>query len=361
MNRPQPVPSILEISAYVPGAQGKGEGGEPPLKLSANESALGPSPQAIAALQAKAADAHRYPEADPYELRHALAKRYNLPAQQFICGAGSDEILTFAAQTFLRPGDEALYPEHGFLMYKISTLAAGGAPKTAPEKGLQVDVDALLAAVTGRTRLVWLANPGNPTGSIISGAEVRRLHEGLPKDVMLVLDGAYQEFVEDPAFSNGTELVLEGAENVLVTGTLSKMFGLGGLRVGWGFAAPYVIDLLNRVRGPFNISVPSLAAAVAALQDPEHERKVLRTNNDQIAALKAELEAMGLQVHPTFTNFMLIDFGTEEERKRIDTALQAQGIFIRQVAAYGLPTCLRMTLGTREENTRVLSALRQLV
>ena len=361
MIRPSPIPTVLEINAYIPGSSGKNSDGPPPLKLSANESALGPSPKAVAALKAIAVEAHRYPAADPIELRQALAARYGLPAGQFICGAGSDEILTFAAQAFLRPGDEALYPEHGFLMYKISTLAAGGTPRTASEKGLRVDVDALLAAVSPRTRIVWLANPGNPTGSYLTKHEVHRLHAGLRKDVLLVLDGAYQEFVEDAAYTNGAELVLAGAENVLITGTLSKMFGLGGLRVGWGFAAPYLIDVLNRVRGPFNISVPSLAAATAALQDQAHEQAVLRTNNDQLASVSARLRALGLTVHPTVTNFILIDFGTQARREAVDTALQAQGIFIRQVASYGLPTCLRMTIGTAEENDRVLVALQALV
>lgn len=356
--RPEPNASVLEIKPYVPGKHGEEQADTaPPLKLSANESALGPSPKAIAALEAAASAAHRYPDGDAGELRAALAERYDLPAEQIVCGAGSDEIIALTCQAYLKPGDEVLYPEHGFLMYKISALAAGGVPKTAPESGLRTDVEALLSAVTEKTKIVFLANPNNPTGSYITRQELADLQAGLPSHVLLVIDGAYREYVEQPDFSTGFELVQAGAENVLVTGTLSKIYGLGGLRVGWGYGAPHLIDVLNRVRGPFNVAAQSQAAAVEAIRDTAFEERVRRLNNDQIGPLTQRLQGLGLKVYPSVGNFLLVDLGDEARRLRVDEALQAQGIFIRQVAAYGLPTCLRMTIGTVKENDRVLGAL----
>lgn len=358
MIRPAPNASVLEINPYVPGKHGEETGdGLPPLKLSANESALGPSPKVIEALEAHATQAHRYPDGDASDLRAALAARYDIPADQITCGAGSDEIIALTCQAYLAPGDEVLYPQHGFLMYKISALAAGGVPKTAPETDLRTDVQALLAAVTERTKIVFLANPNNPTGSYISRQELADLQAGLPPHVLLVVDGAYREYVERPDYSSGIDLVQAGAENVLVTGTLSKIFGLGGLRVGWGYGAPYLIDILNRVRGPFNVNAPAMAAACAAVRDIGFEEQVRRLNNDQIGPLTQRLQGLGLTVYPTVGNFLLIDFGDEARRIAIDAALQDQGIFIRQVAAYGLPTCLRMTIGTEAENARVLETL----
>ena len=368
MTGPTPTPSILEITPYVPGkhapAGARTSAGAPaplPLKLSANESALGPSPKAIAALEAQAARAHRYPDGDATELRAALAERYQVPANQLVCGAGSDELIALTCQAYLAPGDEVLYPEHGFLMYKISALAAGGTVKTAPERGLRTDVAALLAAVSDKTKIVFLANPNNPTGSYITRRELADLHAGLPPHVLLVVDGAYREYVAQPDYSSGIELVSAPAQNVLVTGTLSKIFGLGGLRVGWAYGPPPLIDILNRVRGPFNVNALALAAATAAVQDRAFEARVRQLNNDQIGPLTQGLQDLGLSVYPSVGNFLLIDFGEEARRLRIDAALQAQGIFIRQVAAYGLPTCLRMTIGTQGENARVLTALSELL
>ncbi len=357
MPAPIPNPEILRIRPYVPGKHGQETADLKPLKLSANESALGPSPKALAALNAAAAAAHRYPDSDATALRSALAERYGFPADQIVCGAGSDEVIALTCQAYVQPGDEVVYPEHGFLMYALSTLAAGGVPRTAPERGLRTDVGALLSAVDDKTKIVFLANPNNPTGSYISAQELAELQAGLPDQVLLVVDGAYREYVEQPDFSTGLELVAAGKENVLVTGTLSKIYGLGGLRVGWAYGAPALIDVLNRVRGPFNVAAPAQAAAAAALQDRTFEERVRRLNNDQIAPLTQRLRGMGLTVYPSVANFVLIDFREEARRVQVDTTLQAQGIYLRQVAAYGLPTCLRMTLGTRAENARVLDAL----
>ena len=357
ISAPVPKPSILKIKPYVPGKHGDQTSNLRPLKLSANESALGPSPKAVAALRDAAATAHRYPDGNATALRRSLAERFGIPADQIICGAGSDELIALTCQAYLQPGDEIIYPEHGFLMYSISALAVGGVPRTAPELNLKTDITALAQAISDKTKIVFVANPNNPTGSYISAQELSDLHAALPRHVLLVVDGAYREYVERSDFSTGLELVTAGKDNILVTGTLSKIFGLGGLRVGWAYGAPPLIDVLNRVRGPFNVGAVAQSAAVAALEDQAFEERVRRLNNDQIMPLTHQLQELGLRVYPSVGNFILIDFGTEIRRIQVDEALQAHGIFIRQVVAYGLPTCLRMTLGTESENARFLDTL----
>lgn len=354
---PTPNPTVLSIDPYVPGKHGEDSAINRPLKLSANESSLGPAPGAVAALKKLSIDAHRYPDGDAKALRDALSERFEIPSDRIVCGAGSDELIALTCQAYLKPGDEILYPEHGFLMYAISALASGGVPKTAPEKNCRADIGALLDAVTPKTKIVFLANPNNPTGSYVTRQELADLQAGLPSHVLLVVDGAYREYVEQPDYSSGIELVSAGKQNVLVTGTLSKIFGLGGLRVGWAYGSDHLVDVLNRVRGPFNVSSAAQVAAVEALNDHEWEEKVRRLNNDQIGPLTQRITALGLRVYSTVANFILIDLGSDTKRIKVDQALQSKGIFLRQVSAYGLGTCLRMTIGTEAENDRVLEAL----
>ena len=275
---PRPRPGILEISPYV-GGKAEAGGGVPVIKLSSNESAIGPSPKAKAAYADLAATLHRYPDGGATALRRALGRRFNLDPERLVCGAGSDELLALLVRGYAGPGDEVLMSEHGFLMYKISALAAGANVVMAPEKDLRADVDALLARVTSRTRIVFVANPNNPTGSYLSGEELARLHAGLPADVLLVIDAAYAEFVSAADYTSGQELAQAHA-NVVMTRTFSKLFGLAALRVGWMLAGAEVTDVVNRIRGPFNLSQAGQAAAVAALEDQDHQTAA-KAHNDR--------------------------------------------------------------------------------
>jgi histidinol-phosphate aminotransferase len=356
-----PQPGILEINAYVPG-ESNVPGGVTPIKLSSNETPLGPSPKAIAAYKAVANELHRYPDGAATTLRNAIAKKYGLNADRIVCGCGSDELINLIAHAYIGPGDEGLYTEHGFLMYKIATLSSGGTPVVAPEKGYRTDVDAILARVTPRTKVVFLANPNNPTGTYIPHDEVRRLHKGLPKDTLLVLDAAYSEYVRRNDYEAGLELVAT-TENTVMTRTFSKIYGLAALRLGWAYCPAAVADVLNRVRGPFNVTAPSLAAGVAALGDRAHLETAVAHNEKWLAWTTAELEKLGLKVTPSVGNFILIHFPTDKGRDAAsaDEMLNSRAIILRRVAAYGLPNALRMTIGTEEDNRAVVAALAKLM
>jgi histidinol-phosphate aminotransferase len=357
MASPRPRPGILEITPYV-GGKAKSASTKPIAKLSSNESPLGPSPKAVAAYQATAAELHRYPEGRSTALRQEIGRRFNLDPDLVVCGAGSDELISLLVRAYAGPGDEVLYSRHGFLMYPLAALAAGAHPVAAPERQLTADVDALLARVTSRTRLVFLANPNNPTGSYLPAAEVARLHAGLPPDVILVIDAAYAEYAEAADYASGIELA-RNAPNAVMLRTFSKLFGLAALRLGWMTAAPEIVDTVNRVRGPFNVSLPAQAAGVAALEDVEHQERARAHNARWLPWLTAELRALGLSVHPSLGNFILIDFPDEPGRDAAAAAafLEAEGIIPRQIAAYGLPHSLRLSIGLEEENRRVVEAL----
>ena len=265
MAKPRPRPGILEITPYV-GGKAEAKGAARTIKLSANESALGPSPKAIAAIEAAALEAHRYPDGGTDRLRAAIAERFELDPAQIVCGSGSDELIHLLTFAYAGPGEEVIYSAHGFLMYRLSALGTGATPVAAPESNLRTDVDAILAAVTSRTRMVFIANPNNPTGSYITADELSRLHAGLPDDVVLVIDAAYAEYVHRDDYTSGQELV-DRADNVVMTRTFSKLFGLGALRLGWAYGSPAIVDVLHRVRGPFNVNSLAQTAGVAALED----------------------------------------------------------------------------------------------
>lgn len=354
---PRPQPGILDISVYVPGESAV-PGGVTPIKLSSNESPLGPSPKAIAAFKTEAEHLERYPDGGATLLRRAIARQYGLDADRIVCGAGSDELIGLTVHAYCGPGDETIFTEHGFLMYRIATLANGGTPVVAPEKDLRTDVDAILARVTPRTKIVFLANPNNPTGTYIPFEEVRRLHAGLPKHVILVLDAAYSEYVRRNDYEAGIELA-GASENVLMTRTFSKIHGLAALRLGWAYCPPAIADVLNRVRGPFNVSAPALAAGIAAIEDKAHAEAAVLHNERWLPWMTAELEKLGLRVTPSVGNFILIHFPTDAVKGAMaaDAALKAKGIILRAVAGYGLPHALRMTIGTEAENRAVVVAL----
>ncbi|WP_209424393.1 histidinol-phosphate transaminase [Pararhodobacter sp. SW119] len=350
----RPQPGILDIALYE-GGKAKLAGRDEVLKLSSNENPLGPGPAAQAALKRlvlgnAGADLHRYPSTDHAELRETIARVHGLDAARVICGVGSDEVIAFLCQAYAGPGDEVLFSQYGFLMYRISAQAAGATPVAAPERDRHTDVDALLAAATERTRLVFVANPNNPTGTMIDPSEIERLADGLPDHALLVLDGAYAEYVE--GFDGGLALV-EGRSNVVMTRTLSKIHGLGGLRVGWGYGPKAVIDVLNRVRGPFNLSSLQQAIATAALEDHDHVARSRRENAAARDWLTGALRAAGVGVDDSLGNFILARFDTPARAAQVDAALQAGGILVRRMDGYALPEALRITIGTMEDCRRL--------
>jgi len=354
----RPQPGIMEIALYE-GGKAKIDGKAEVLKLSSNENPFGPGPAALDAFRALAlgnagSDLHRYPSTDHASLRGTIAEVHGLDPARVICGVGSDEIITFLCQAYAGPGDEVLYSQHGFLMYRISALAAGATPVAAPENARHTDVDALLAYANERTRLVFVANPNNPTGTMISGDEIERLAAGLPEHALLVLDGAYAEYVE--GFDGGLALI-EQRTNVVMTRTLSKIYGLGGLRVGWGYGPQAVIDVLNRVRGPFNLSNLQQDIAIAALRDRAFVDHSRHANAEARRWLTDALRGQGLGVDESQGNFVLARFATPEAADIADSTLQADGILVRKVAGYGLPEALRITIGTMTDCQRIAASL----
>ncbi|HEY5338154.1 MAG TPA: histidinol-phosphate transaminase [Rhizomicrobium sp.] len=354
---PTPKPGILDIAPYV-GGRAHAPGAARVFKLSSNESALGPSPLAVEAFRGASLDI--YPEGSAKHLRDAIGEFYGLNPDRIVCGNGSDELLTMLANAYLRPGDEVLFSAHAFLVYKIATLANSAVPVVVPEPGLRVDVDAMLKAVTPKTRLVYLANPNNPTGSYLSGEEVRRLHAGLRSDILLIIDAAYAEYVRRNDYETGIELVSQ-FENVVMTRTFSKIYGLAGLRVGWAFCPAAVADVLNRVRGPFNVSVPGQRAAAAALKDREHNDKAVAHNEHWKDWLTQNIRKLGLRLDDSVGNFVLIHFANKETVKAADDFMTARGIILRPVGAYGLHDCLRLTVGGEEANRATVEGLSEFV
>lgn len=357
LTKPVPRPGILDIAAYVPGKEGA-PGVERVFKLSSNETPLGASPRAIEAFRQSAGHLEIYPDGQAKTLREAIASVHGLNLANIMCGNGSDELLGLLCQVFLGSGDEGIITEHGFLVYKIQILAAGARPVTVKEKDCRVDVDAILAAVTERTKIVFIANPGNPTGTYVPVNEIRRLHAGLPKHVLLVLDAAYAEYARENDYEAGIELV-SGNGNVVMTRTFSKIYGLAALRIGWMYAPLDIVDALNRVRGPFNLNAPAIAAGAAAMRDREFIERAIDHNILWRGRLIEALTAIGLEVTPSVTNFVLIHF-PEVDGKRADDAdafLTRRGYILRAVRSYGFPNALRMTVGSEEANRGVIAAL----
>ena len=355
--RPMPRDAVLKIEAYVPGKSAATFQGKI-YKLSSNETPLGPSAQAIAAYQAAANHLELYPDGASSALRAAIANLYGLDANRIVCGAGSDEILSLLTSAYVGPGDEGIFTAHGFLVYKIAIMAAGGTPVVAPETELTANVDAILAKVSARTKIVFLANPNNPTGTYIPFEEVRRLQAALPPHVLLVLDAAYAEYVRKNDYSAGMELVSQN-DNVVMTRTFSKIYGLAALRIGWCYAPAHVCDAMNRIRGPFNLSSPALAAGVAALQDQTHIAAAVSHNEHWLPRLTRAVLDLGIKVTPSVGNFLLLHFPEQKGRTAADADfyLSSHGVVVRAVTAYGLPNSLRVTIGSDEANERFLEVL----
>lgn len=352
---PTPKPGILDISPYV-GGKSKAEGSIRVIKLSSNENPYGPSPAAAAAYAAQAVSMNRYPDGGHASLREAIGEVHGLPAGQLICGAGSDELIGMLVHAYAGPGDEVLYSQHGFLMYQIYARANGATPLTATEKNLHADVDALLAAVTEKTKILFLANPNNPTGTLLPFSEIRRLRDALPGQVILGLDAAYAEYLEPGTVEDGCSLVREGT-NTVVFHTFSKIYGLPALRLGWAFAPPAIIDVMNRVRSPFNVTAPALAAGIAAVRDQAYVAEMRRANAAERMRLVASIGALGFSVVPSETNFLLVRFGAQSSA--VNQYLMQAGLIVREVVNYGLPDYLRISVGTPEENGLLIDALTQ--
>jgi histidinol-phosphate aminotransferase len=355
--RPEPRPGVLAIEAYVPG-KSTAPGVAKVFKLSSNETPLGPSPKAVEAYMAEAVRLHDYPDGSAAALREAIGRAFGLDPARIVCGAGSDELLNLLAHAFIGPGDEAIHTTHGFLVYHIATLGAGGTPVVAPETNYTADVDAILARVSAKTKLVYLANPNNPTGTYVPFDKVKRLQRALPPHVLLVLDAAYAEYVRRNDYESGIELVAT-CDNVVMCRTFSKIHGLAALRLGWLYGPAHVVEALNRIRGPFNVNQPAIAAGIAAIGDAGHV-EVSRAHNDKwLAWLTAEIGKLGLAVTPSAANFVLIHFPTEPGRaaKDADAFLTKRGLILRATSAYKLPNALRMSVGTEEANRLVVAAL----
>jgi len=357
LDRPRPKPGVLDITAYVPG-KAKIDGVAHPIKLSSNENILGCSPAALAAAQAAAARSNIYPDSQANALREAIAKRYNLEPNRLVFGCGSDELFALISQVYLEPGDNIIQGQYGFGAYAIAARANMAQVRFAPEPNLRIDVDEILALVDDRTRLVFIANPANPTGTWITAAEVARLHSHLPPRVLLVLDGAYVEFLRDPAFDDGLGLARD-AHNIVVTRTFSKLHGLAALRVGWGYCPPEVADALERVRPPFNTSIAAQEAAIEALADTAFQARSLALVEQWRPFLTQQLGGLGLEVTPSAANFLLLRFPTEPGRTALEAEayLASRGYLTRGVSNYGLPAYLRITIGLEAHNRAVVDLL----
>jgi histidinol-phosphate aminotransferase len=358
---PVPSPGVLDLAPYV-GGESAIAGMERAIKLSSNENPFGPSPRAMDAYARLATELHRYPDGGCRSLRRALAETWKLPAERIVCGAGSDELIALLTRAYLGPGDEALYSEHEFLMYPIATESTGARAIKVEETNLTADVDALLAAVTPATKMVFLANPNNPTGTYLPAAEVRRLRDRMPANMLLVLDAAYAEFVARPDYTSGAELV-EADGNVVMLRTFSKIYGLGGLRLGWAFCPVAVADVLNRLRGPFNVSSAAQAAGAAALADVAFVAKVRAHVETWREWTAAEARKLGFEVTPGIGNFLLIHFPAQAGRNAAaaDAFLKSRGVIARRMERYGLPGGLRVTIGREDEMRAFVAALADFV
>lgn len=351
----RPQPGIMEIALYE-GGKAAVAGVSNVVKLSSNENPFGPSDKAKDAFARSVHTLHRYPSTDHASLREAIGEVHKLDPSRIICGVGSDEIITFLCQAYAGPKEEVVFTEHGFLMYRISALAVGATPVEVAERDRTTDVDAILKACNRRTRLVFIANPNNPTGTMISQAEIERLADGLPPQAILVLDGAYAEYVE--GFDGGASVVTTRS-NVVMTRTFSKIYGLGGLRIGWAYGPKPIIDVLNRIRGPFNLSNTQLDTAEAAVRDQDYVNRCRADNARMRNWLAEALAALGVPSDTSMANFILARFASPEEAEACDAFLQAQGLIVRRVSSYKLPHCLRITVGDEASCRRVAHAIGQ--
>ena len=358
---PEPRAGILDIKPYKPGAA-EAPGVENPVKLSSNENALGCSQKAREAFEAAAGKLHIYPDGGAVKLRAAIGEAEGLDPDRIVCGSGSDELLQLLGKAYLDQGDKVVQSQYGFLVYRLVAMQSGAELVSAPETGHRADVDAMIEAAGDDAKIVFLANPNNPTGTYLPASEIRRLREGLPEHTLLVLDEAYAEFVREPDYESAFPLADE-FDNVVVTRTFSKIHGLAAVRLGWAYARPEIIDVLNRVRGPFNVNAPAMAAGIAAIRDREFMQRSADHNAEWVNFLRQQIGGLGLEVTPSVCNFVLVHFPDTPGRTAADADafLTRRGLILRGVQPYGLPQALRLTVGTAEENRRVVEALKDFV
>lgn len=358
MTKPKPRNGILNIKPHMI-ATPAGKASAPKINLSSNESALGPSSIALAAAESALKSIERYPEDGPIRLANAIGKAFNLDPARIVCGHGSDELLGRLARAYLNPGDELIHSIHGYLKFPNYAHAMGAIPIAAPDADFSASVDSILACVTPRTRMVLLANPDNPTGTTLSGKEIRRLHAGLPKDVVLVLDSAYAEYVTAEDYELPTALVDE-SRNVVMTRTFSKIFGLAGMRLGWLYGPAEIVDVLQRLSMTFPISAPAVAAGIAAVQDVDHIAHVYAYNREQLARFTTGMQKLGLFVFPSNSNFVLIRFdGHKKTAKEAYDYLFSKGIVGRMFNSADYSNMLRITIGLEEEMREAIAAMQE--
>lgn len=359
MGSPTPQPGILDIAPYVPGSA-SAPGAAKIHKLSSNESALGASPKAIEAYREASGDLHLYPDGAANALRAKIAETYKLESDRIICGSGSDEILQLLTRGYVGVGDNIVQTDHGFLVYALAAKGCGAEPRFAKEKHLSADIDEILKLVDERTRIVFLANPNNPTGTYIPDTEVRRLREELREDILLVVDAAYAEYMEESDYADGAQMVRD-FDNVVMTRTFSKIYGMGGLRLGWGYCPPAIADVLNRIRGPFNVNAAALVAGVAALEDQTFVEKNRRFNREQRDWLAQQFGGLGLEFVPSYGNFILVKFPVTPglNANDIQAYLRSNGVIVREVGAYKLGEYLRISIGEEEANRLLVDLLKE--
>lgn len=359
--------TISEIEPYKPGTS-KISGIKNPIKLSSNENPFGCSPKVLTAINNLSDKLHRYPDGNCTELRERIAKNYIIDQEMIVCGAGSDELIGLLCQAYAGPGDEVIYSQYGFLMYPISALRVGATPIMAPERNMRTDIESILSCVTEKTKIVFIANPNNPTGSYITKQEARKLRAGLPSNVLLVIDAAYAEYVTKEDFSTGIGMV-ELGDNTVMTRTFSKIYGLGGLRLGWAYCPDHIVGVLNRIRGPFNVSNIAQVAGIAALSDRAFTEKSRAHNDKWLAIMTKELTSIGLKIYPSVANFLLVEFPrktasgktkndhSDKTAHLADKFLKNKGIIGRTMDSYNLPDCMRFTIGREDENEALLRVL----
>lgn len=350
----EPRPGLLDIKPYKPGAAAP----EGAVKLSSNENALGCSPKAADAFKASADQLHVYPDGGASLLRDVIAKAEGIDAERIVCGAGSDEILQLLGRAYLAPGDRVVQTQYGFLVYRLVAMQSGAHIVSAPESDYTADIDSVLETAEDGAKIVFIANPNNPTGSWVPDSEIRRLREGLPADTLLVVDGAYAEFVDAPGWDDPLKLV-DDYDNVVVTRTFSKIHGLAGLRLGWMYGPQEIVDVIHRVRGPFNVNLPAIEAGVAAIQDRDFVARSKAHNDRWLGYLTQSIRGLGLEVTPSVCNFVLVHFPETKGKDAMsaNAFLAGRGLIVRPVQPYGLPNALRITVGLEDDNRRVVEAL----